>query len=238
VYSLIGDKIMETDPIEYEKMAREIKEELTYQLNIAVLSRLPDEALDELEKYEDSPDDYDALVHEQIVKYGLDINTITFDTMMRFAELYKQPTAKGDVVEEAKNWSDERLDSELLGTAKTFRPQQFPNDSDEAHIQELTNFAMECIQKRFFCTAYEELLKLRKTVPADDIDDVTLWVSFLLMIKLERIADKCDEVRQRTMRPGYNDLQLEEDILALRAMWHDCRDHKAVKELMEKLIRN
>ena len=126
----------------------------------------------------------------------------------------------------------------MLGTAKTFYAKQYPSGSIESDAETMVSYAMQAIEKRLFYTAYEELARLRQSVPNDKIDSVTMWVGYLLMIRLGRIMDICDDIRKRSVRQDYSLDRRKADILELRALLTDCRDHKMALELMNELIES
>ena len=107
VYSILGENISKYSPTEYEWMAQELKLELVDQLNRAVLNRLPDEALDDIEECigvsGDEADQVDVLIQQKIVEHNIDVNTIAFDTIARFVEFYKHRafTITGDSIIDA-----------------------------------------------------------------------------------------------------------------------------------------
>jgi len=90
VYSLIGGNITKYSQSEYEQLSKLIKDEINFQLIKAILLRLPDDVADEIERLTDviSPEALDKLAQKRIKEYKLDVNTILFETMARFTELY------------------------------------------------------------------------------------------------------------------------------------------------------
>jgi len=99
-YVVLGENITKYNPIEYEQKAQEIKLMLIDQVTRAILNRLPDEALDELEDFIDKDEDFerheaDALVLQKAAEFNVDINTVVFDTTVRFIELYRQGAFDG-----------------------------------------------------------------------------------------------------------------------------------------------
>ena len=91
VYTVLGENILKYDPAEYEWMSQEIKIELIEQLDKAILSRFPPEAMDEIDRLldETAAEDIDTLLRQKATEWNIDINTIIFDTVMRFIEFYK-----------------------------------------------------------------------------------------------------------------------------------------------------
>ena len=99
VHSLIGDQITKMNPIEYEQLAQIIKSEVWDQLYRAVLNRLPDDALAEIERHiDDNPNDLAFLIQYKATEYNLDVDTIVFDTLARFAEFFKSTQPQEDCI--------------------------------------------------------------------------------------------------------------------------------------------
>jgi len=106
VYTILGEDMLKYDSAEYEWKAQVIKAELIDHLHRTILHRLPSEALGEIEEFMDAEDpdigQVDDFIHRNASKWGIDINTIIFDTTTRFVEFYTRRIFEGaadDIVE-------------------------------------------------------------------------------------------------------------------------------------------
>ena len=90
IYSLIGGNITRYSPIEYDQLVKNVKTAMGDMLSMAIMHRLSDEALEEIELNIGikSPEELTLLVLEKATAQNLDLNTIVFDAMARFAEAY------------------------------------------------------------------------------------------------------------------------------------------------------
>jgi len=106
VYTILGEDMLKYDSAEYEWRAQVLKTELLDHLHRTILHRLPSEALGEVEEFMDTEDpdigQVDDFIHRNASRWGIDINTIIFDTTTRFVEFYTRRIFEGassDIVE-------------------------------------------------------------------------------------------------------------------------------------------
>ena len=86
---LIGDKAAEFSPEDLAEMKKDISNELDDALNRAILNKLSDAALAELENYtDDNPTAFAELILAKARAENLDLNAITADTLLQFKALY------------------------------------------------------------------------------------------------------------------------------------------------------
>lgn len=89
VSSLIAEKHIEgITPEGRARVAQEIKEQLVEQINRAVLDRLPDEKLDELNRLMDAGNFGAEDMQNFINNSGVDIPKVTAETLLYFRSFY------------------------------------------------------------------------------------------------------------------------------------------------------
>ncbi|MCL2371731.1 hypothetical protein FWC63_03280, partial [Candidatus Saccharibacteria bacterium] len=96
------------------EMKKSIAAEVDDALNRAVLARLPDEALEEIENYVDTNEDQEglaALILEKASEANLDLNVITMDTLLQFKALYTGEVLADDLDEDIDSLEDEEVES-------------------------------------------------------------------------------------------------------------------------------
>jgi hypothetical protein len=237
-YSLLGD-ISSYTPDIYEAMVEDITDRLDNALLRAVLDRLPDDVIDELnDKADDLSVDANELVWERAREHGLDLIATAFDTMMRFKELYTAPSTKeADIVAEMRNWSDARLDAELLGVANTFEPVEYLEGNGLTNSN-VIGFIAEQIRDRHFYDAETTCSVCRETVLNKTDDKAALYMDLVLTIKMGRIMCKFEEIRRRALEHGYSVYQKRQDVLALTAILADCEGYTPAQELLRLLESN
>ena len=111
---LIGGRANGMDPDTLAEMKKSIAAEVDDALNRAVLARLPDEALEEIENYVDTNEDQEglaALILEKASEANLDLNVITMDTLLQFKALYTGEVLADDLDEDIDSLEDEEVES-------------------------------------------------------------------------------------------------------------------------------
>ena len=120
---LIGDRAAGMSPDELDEMKKDIAIEVEDALNRAVLARLPDDALKEIEDYIDNNEDQSALAELILAKAGdaqLDLNAITMDTLLQFKALYTGEVLADDLDEVGDTDDDEAaIENEDNAAAET-----------------------------------------------------------------------------------------------------------------------
>jgi hypothetical protein len=107
---LIGGRAASMTPEELAELKKDIGIEVDDALNRAVLAKLPDDALQEIETYLDNNDDQSGLAELILAKAneaGLDLNTITVDTLLQFKALYTGEVLADDLDELGVDDTDE-----------------------------------------------------------------------------------------------------------------------------------
>jgi len=150
IYTILGENMSKYDPAEYEWVAENLKIELLSQMAQAVIERLPDQAVEEIQDYIDNnnlPGDepVDMLIRQKATEYNVDIDTINFNTLMRFIEFYKHrafsdiiETSQYEVTSDIAEIPQHRAEPEKLGM---ITPDDIPDDPDEfdAWLDDLYN---------------------------------------------------------------------------------------------------
>ena len=212
VYSLLGENISEIDSIEYEQIVNEVKDQI-YDLTIrAVLSRLPDDDVDEFTDIMDNTDvganDLMDLLGKKVIERNLDVDAIQFDTLVRYIESFKKNScakqellrkvrSKKEIVEvtldEAKLLSNSQINSQikemlLILDSKYNHQYSFNNagDAEEWGSSLIVNPIVEQVQSGKLVEAYSQM----KTV-FESKSELTSNIAFmnlfrLLIVKIER----------------------------------------------------
>jgi hypothetical protein len=95
---LIGDKATELGPDARAEMKKEIAVEIDDALNRAILSHLPDAALQEIEDHiDDDPTALSELILKKAAEAQLDLGAITTDTLLQFQALYTGEVIADDI---------------------------------------------------------------------------------------------------------------------------------------------
>lgn len=80
-----------------QQLTADLRASLLDQINRAIIEALPEEKLDEFNQLLDKDGISDADVQQFISQSGVDIETVTARTMLRFRDFYLQPPAKPKV---------------------------------------------------------------------------------------------------------------------------------------------
>ena len=86
--SLLADKGIDVEPDIKEELINEMRGKLTDEINRAAINALSEEKADELAKLVDDPEFTDEKMAEFMQNSGVDLASVTLDTMLRFRTFY------------------------------------------------------------------------------------------------------------------------------------------------------
>lgn len=86
--SLLADKGIDVEPDIKEELINEMRGKLTDEINRAAINALSEEKADELAKLIDDPEFTDEKMAEFMQNSGVDLASVTLDTMLRFRTFY------------------------------------------------------------------------------------------------------------------------------------------------------
>jgi hypothetical protein len=114
---LIGDKANDLSQDALLELKKGIAVELDDALNRAVLNKLSDKALEEIEGHiDDDPAVLSQFILTKATEENLDLNAITLDTMLQFRALYTGEVLADDL--DSDDEDDEEEDDEQVDSAE------------------------------------------------------------------------------------------------------------------------